>query len=204
MARGPDIKTPECRFAFTRDLFIPRANERGQKKHTGVFLFAKSIDLSELKNAAGKCAIDEWGEKAVQWIKDGLIKTPFLDGDGPQAINKKTGERHAGFAGTTFIRVMSGEEYKPKIVDRNRVPILTVDGCPSGWYGFAVVNPFTWDDPKNGKGVSFGVSALQVVREGESLGGGGGVDVDNFFEKLGDAEAPTKEQAAKGAGGLFD
>lgn len=204
MARGPDIKTPECRFAFTRDLFTPRADDKGKKKFTGVFLFAKGADLSELKAAAGKAAIDQWGDKAVQMIKDEIIKTPFLDGDGKQAINKKSGERHAGFAGTTFIRVMSGEEYKPKVVDRNRNPVFDVSGCPSGWYGFAVVNPFTWEDERNGKGVSFGVSAIQVVREGESLGGGGGVDVDNFFEKLGDADAPTKEAAAKGAAGLFD
>lgn len=207
MARSEDLKTPEARFAFTRELFTAKAgsDEPGAKKKFGcTLLFPKSADLSALKDAAVKAATEEWGDKAVQWIKDGVIKSPFLDGDGPQGIAKKTGERKEGHVGHTFIRVTSGETMKPVVVDRLRNPVVDAAGCPSGCYGFAVVNAFTWDNPKNGKGITFGISMAQVTRPGEALGGGGGPDPDKFFEKIADeGAAPEATKSGQGAGGLF-
>lgn len=202
MARSEDVRTPECRFAFTRGLFELQTGESGREYYGCTLLFPKTADISELKALAVKAAVAEWGEKAIQQIKDGVIKSPFLDGDGPQGISKKSGERNPGYAGNTFIRVTSGKEFKPKIVDRRMNPVVDVSGIPSGWYGKAVVNAFTWFNEKNGKGITFGISTIQVQREGESLGGGG-ADPSQFFEKLED-EKPTEQAAAKGAQGLFD
>lgn len=207
MARSEDIKTPPCRLAFTKDLFIPQEKKNGKKQYGGTLLFPKTTDLSALQQLAVDAAVAEWGDKAVQWIKDGLIKNPFLDGDGKQALSKKTGERHAGFAGNTFIRLVSGEEYKPKIYDKKRNPVMSVEGCPSGSQGFGVVNAFTWENDENGKGVSFGVSLVQVVKVAvgdEILGGGGGADPDKYLDVIEDeGDAPAEVKTGKGAAGLF-
>ena len=67
-----------------------------------------------------------------------------------------------------------------------------------------MLNAYTWDHPKNGRGVSFGISMFQKLQEGERLGGSGGVDTDKFFESVAD-EGPVPEDATTGAGasGLF-
>ncbi|MBI2240268.1 MAG: DUF2815 family protein [Magnetospirillum gryphiswaldense] len=204
MARSEDIKTPLARLAFTQSLFKPQDRDNGKKQYGCSLLFAKSEDLSALQNAALKAATDEWGEKAVQWIKDGIIHSPFLDGDGPQGLNKKTGERHAGFAGCRFIRVISGEDYPPKLFSKQVRPISGQEELYSGCYGYAVVNAFTWENKEKGKGISFGVSMIQVAKDGEKLGGGGGANPDQFFDKIEDeGEAPAETKDGKGAAGLF-
>src|SRR5262245_48280617 len=134
MARSEDIKTPLARLAFTQHLFKPQERENGRKQYNCTLLLPKSADLSALQNAVLKAAVEEWGDKAKQMAKDGLIKNPFLDGDGPQGMNKQSGERHAGFAGHVFIRPMSGEEYRPKIVNRKVLPVTSQDECYSGCY----------------------------------------------------------------------
>jgi hypothetical protein len=149
-------------------------------------------------------AKEEWGDKVEQMLKDKVIKTPFLDGDGPQGKSKKTGEPHAGFPGTTFIRCVSGEEYRPKLVNRAVLPITNRDELYSGCYVYAVINAFTWDTKENGKGVSFGISMVQMAKDGERLGGGGGGNPEEHFEKIADeGDAPASTKDGKGAAGLF-
>lgn len=203
MARSEDLKTPLARLAFTQSLFKPQERDNSKKQFGCTLLFPKSEDLSALQNAALKAATEEWGNKAVQWIKDGIIHSPFLDGDGPQGSNKKTGERHAGFAGHRFIRVISGEAYPPKLFNKAVRPISSQEELYSGCYGFAVVNAFTWENKEKGKGISFGVSMIQVAKDGEKLGGGG-ANPDQFFTNIEDeGEAPVETKDGKGAAGLF-
>lgn len=207
MARGEDIKTPLAIVSFASDLFTARERDNGKKGYGCTLLFDKTTDISALKNMALAVAKDEWGDKAVQWITDGLIKSPFLDGDGPQGLSKKTGERHAGYAGRTFLRCTSGADFKPKVFDKRRNPVLTVDQCPSGSRGYGVINAYTWENKENGKGITFGISMFQVAQMAEGddvLGGGGGPDPDKFFEKIEDeGSAPDSTKSGAGAGGLF-
>lgn len=207
MARSEDLKTPECIVAFAHNLFEPQERDNGKKQFGCSLLFKKGTNLKPLHELALKAAQEEWGDKAAQWIKDEVIKNPFLDGDGKQAVSKKTGERHAGFAGHIFIRCISGEGHKPQVVDRKRNPVFDKAEVPSGSRGFPVINAFTWENKENGKGISFGISMLQVTKKAEGdeiLGGGGGPDPDKFFEKLEDeGEAPAETKSGAGAGGLF-
>ncbi|MGF7063600.1 ssDNA-binding protein [Aminobacter sp. BE322] len=107
----------------------------------------------------------------------------------------------------TFIRCTSGEDYKPKVFDRKRNPVLDKADCPSGSRGFAVVNAFTWENEENGKGISFGISMFQVTKKaegGEILGGTGGPDPDKFFETIDDeGDAPASTKTGNGAASLF-
>ena len=204
MARSADLKTPLARLAFANGLFDLQTTQSGKKQWNCSLLFPKGADISSLKNLALEAAKEEWGDKAVQMIKDEIIKSPFLDGDGKQGKSKKTGEPHEGFPGTTFIRCTSGEDYRPKLVNQKVLPITSKDELYSGCYVFAVVNAFTWDTKENGKGITFGISMLQKVKDGDRLGGGGGGNPDEHFEKIddeGDAPAETKQGA--GAAGLF-
>lgn len=204
MARSQDLKTPLCRFAFTNGLHELQTTDNGKKQWGCSLLWAKSDNIDALKALAVEAAVAEWGDKAKQMIADKLIHSPFLDGDGPQGKSKKTGEPHKGFPGTTFIRVISGEDYRPRLVNQKLLPIVTKDELKSGDYGYAVVNAFTWENKEKGKGISFGISMVQKVKEGESLGGGGAGTPDQYFEKIEDeGEAPAETKAGAGAAGLF-
>lgn len=204
MARSSDLKTILARLAFAQGLYELQTTQSGRKQWNCTLLFLKSADLSPLHNLALEAAIEEWGEKAKQMIKDGIIKSPFLDGDGKQGKSKKTGEPHAGFPGHTFIRCTSGEDYRPKLVNQKVLPITSKDELKSGDYVYAVVNAFTWENKENGKGITFGVSMLQKAKDGESLGGSGGGDPTEHFETIADeGDAPEETKAGAGAGGLF-
>lgn len=202
-----DIKTPEATIGFAKDLFEPNERENGTKNYGCTLFFKKGTDLSALQAAALACAKEAWPGKPVEdWIKDGTVKNPFLDGDGKQGKDNE-GNPKPGYAGTTFLRCTSGIDYKPKVFDRRRNPIMDKDDCPSGSRAFAVINPYAWDNPKNGKGISFGISLVQVTRKAEGseiLGGGGGPNPDAFFETLADeGDAPEATKGGAGAGGLF-
>lgn len=202
-ARSEDTKAPRSVVAFAHNLF--ELNNRG--KYGCSLLWPKGTDLSELKNLAAKTAIDEWGEKAKTMIENKVIKTPFLDGDGPNAVHNETGERYKGFAGTEFIRCVSGKDFKPKVFDKKRNLVMEKADCPSGSIVIPVINAFAWTNDEGGKGVSFGISMLQIakVAEGdEILGGAGGPDPDKFLETLADeGDAPAETKSGSGAAGLF-
>ncbi|CDZ55046.1 ssDNA-binding protein [Neorhizobium galegae] len=206
-SRSQDVKTPLAVLSFSADLFKARERDNGSKGYGCTLLFPKTVSLAALQEAALSAATEEWGDKAKQWIKDGIIKSPFLDGDGKQGLNQKTGERHKGYAGHTFIRCTSGADYKPTVVDKRRNPIVDAGDVPSGSQVYAVVNAYTWENEKNGKGISYGVSLVQVakVAQGEEiLGGGGGPDPDKFFEVIDDeGDAPASTKSGEGAAGLF-
>lgn len=208
--RSEDVKTPLAIVSYARDLF--EARERGddddnkRKGYGCTLIFKKGVDMTALHAAALEAATGRFGDKAAQLIKDEIIKSPFLDGDGKQG-KTKDGEQKEELRGSWFIRCSSGEDYKPKVFDRKRLPVMTVEGCPSGSQVYAVVNAFAWENKKQGKGISFGVSMVQVVKAAEGdevLGGGGGPDPDKFFDKIEDeGEAPASTKSGAGAAGLF-
>lgn len=207
MARSEDAKTPEAIVAFAMDLFTPRDRDNGKKQYGCQLHFKKGADLSALQNIALQAAKEEWGDKAVEWIKNETIKNPFLDGDGKQGRDKE-GNQKPGHAGTTFIRCSSGVDFKPKVFDRRRNPIMDKADVPSGSTVLAVVNAYTWENKENGKGISFGVSLVQVLKkaEGDEVlgGGGGGPDPDKWLEKIDDTgDAPEQTKGGAGAAGLF-
>jgi hypothetical protein len=204
MARSEDLKTPLARLAFANGLFELQTTQSGKKQWNCSLLFPKTADISTLQQLAVDAAVEEWGDKAKQMIKDGIIKSPFLDGDGKQGKSKKTGEPHEGFPAHTFIRCTSGEDYRPKLVNQKVLPITSKDELYSGCFVFAVVNAFTWENKENGKGITFGISMLQKAKEGDRLGGGGGGNPDEHFETIADeGDAPDTTKAGQGAAGLF-
>lgn len=198
--RSEDFKTPKARLSFP-NLFKAQEID-GKQKFGCVLLFPKTSDMSPVKDAVLEAATKAWGDKAKDRLAKGLIKNPILDGDGPQGLNKRTGERHAGYEGCWFIRATSNADRPPRMFNKRAQPAVR-DDFYAGCFVYAVVNAFTWSDDRNGAGVSFGLTYVQVAGDGEALGGGA-PPADKFFEAISDeGAAPAAAQTGEGAGGFF-
>jgi hypothetical protein len=207
MARSEDFKSPECRLSYASGLFKPRAAAEGApERYSATLIFPKAA-RADLEKHVAKVIEDEWGKKGIERAKAGMIKSPFLAGDGKEARSKSSGELHGGMGPDVFfIRVQANKDRPPAV--RWKDPNLqeTEANVFSGCYGKAVLNCFAWNNAQSGDGVSFGIQMFQRTREGERLGGSGGIDPEKFYETIPDdgtgAPAATKDGA--GASGLFD
>lgn len=210
-SRSADFSTQKLgllgRFAFTNGLFELQENN-GRKNWTATLLLPKTLDLSPLHALALEAAEKQWGGKmdVKAAIKDGLIKSPFLDGDGKQGRSKKPPfEPHNGFPGNWFLRLTSGEEYRPKLVNAKLLPIVSKDELKSGDWGYLFGSFYTWENSENGMGITCGMSIVMKAKDGESLGGGGAPAPDAVFNAIPDeGAAPASTQGGAGARGLFD
>ena len=156
-----------------------------------------------MDNAVKNVLIAQWGDKGLERAKAGLIKSPFLDGNGKEARNKKTGELHPGFGPDVFfLRVQSIRA--PTLRYKSEHLPATEDEIYSGCYGKAVLNAFAWNNAQNGDGISFGIQFFQKIKDGDRLGGGGGVNASSWMETVPDeGDAPEATRTGAGAGGLF-
>ena len=203
MARSDDFKTNICRISFANGLFKPRASVEGGALKYGCTLIFPKGDRAHLEKHIAATIQAEWGPKGLERAKAGLIKSPFLAGDGKEARNKQTGEIHPGFGPDVFfIRVQSTCE--PVVLWKSANVPATEDEVYSGCHGKAVLNCFAWHNAQNGDGVSFGIQMFQRTGDGERLGGGGKVDSSKYFETVEDAgPAPDSTKDGAGAAGLF-
>jgi len=202
MFRTDDFKSPTMRGSYLQGLFKARANAEGGTEKFGCTLIGENKDRAVLEAEVKKCIVGEWGEKGLERAAKGLIKSPFLDGDGKEAHNKKTGELNPGMgAGLFFIRPSA--IFEPAVRYKSRSIQASPEEVYSGCYGFAVLNCYAWSHPTNGDGVSFGIAMFQKTGDGERLGGGGGVDVDKWYETVESSDAPAETKGGAGAGGLF-
>jgi hypothetical protein len=204
-ARSEDFKSPPCRLSFAQSLFKPRSVSGGAEKYGCTLIFEKNVDRRLLDAAVRFCIVETWGEKGLQRAKDGLIKSPFLDGAGKEGRNKETGEFQPGMGPDVFfIRPSATVDYPPIVLYRSPNIPATEEEVYSGCYGFAVLNAFAWNNSQSGDGVSFGIKMFQKKSDGERLGGGGPINPEKWHEKIEDAgEAPPETRNGAGASGLF-
>lgn len=214
-SRSEVFKTPLCRFSYVKSMFeravkrddagLPVKDKNGaeitEQQCTLIFNRANT-PMEPFERAILQCITAEWGEKAVDRFKTGLIRTPILAGDGKEARSKKTGEINPGLgADTFFIRVATRLE-APVRYKSQHIPPSHGDGpdqVKSGDHGFAMLQAYTWHNDRNGDGVSFGVSYLQKLKDGEPLGGTGGVDISEVYQSV----SGTEELGTVSASGLF-
>lgn len=204
-ARSEDFKTPPCRVLYAYNLFKTRKNEEGGKEKFGCSLVFANEHRPTLEKIVAGVIVEQWGEKGLERASQGLIKSPFLAGDGKEARNKQTGEINAGFGpGLFFIRPSANADRPPVVRFRSATIHATEEEVYSGCRGFAVLNAFAWNNPKNGDGVSFGIQYFQKTGDDEKIAGSGGVDPEKWHEKIEDkGAAPESTQNGAGAGGLF-
>jgi hypothetical protein len=206
--RSPDFKAPLARLSYA-NLFKPRKRENKdgsvRESYEANFVWPKNTDISALKAAVLAAAADEWGEeKAKDLLKKELIKQPILDGDGKQGRNKE-GEQYKELAGCYFVRAAT--KIAPALFSRQVTAANEKDDLYSGCYVYPVLHAYTWESAEQGKGVSIGMTMVQMAKDGDRLGGNGGErDPSKFFERIdtGEDGGPAGgDKPADGAGGLF-
>lgn len=198
-SRTENFRSPLARLSRV-NLFKPRAHNNKERYELNL-IFPKSTDLGEIKKAIMEAAKAEWGEKAENLLKNGAIKQPLLDGDGPQGVSKKTGERYKELEGNYFIRCASN--LPPALFTRQMTAAVEGTHLYSGCYGYAAIHAYTWENAENGRGVSIGLSMVQHVKDGEKLGSGA-ADPTKFFEKIEDEGEASDGGTGDGAGALFN
>jgi hypothetical protein len=223
MASSTQFKAAGARLSYVQNMFTrvvkkddagnPQLDKNGKQitEQQCTLIFEKAADRTPFDNALREAIVGAWGEPGMKLAKDGLIRLPYLAGDGKEARVKsgdKAGEIREGLgADKWFIRVATRRE-APVRYRSETIPATFGDGddqIKSGDYGFAILHAYAWENSKNGKGVSFGIDYLQKTRAGENLGGSGSaVDVGSVYEAVEDSgAAPAETQSGAGAGGLF-
>jgi hypothetical protein len=159
-------------------IWKPEAMEEGQEPKFSTSLIISKDDkanLTKIKDAvaaAKKQLVDKLGGKEPKGLK-----LPLRDGDEDR-------EDTPGYAGAYFINASS--KRKPEIVDGKREPITEESRVYSGCFVNVSINFYPFDT-KGNKGVAAGLGNIQLVKQGEPLGGTAKRAKDEF-EEIEDAD----------------
>ena len=151
------ILTPVFRVSF------PDIVERSDmsNKYRIQMLFEKGTDISELVAAAKAARFKKWPKGAPKGFLSPFKKVDDMDAD----------DRYDGYEDGMVILAASSL-YRPGVVDKQHNPIDLEEMDTflyGGMYARAAIGAFAYDT-KGNKGVSFGLNAIQIVRDGEPLG----------------------------------
>jgi len=153
-----EIVTPPVRISFPA-LFEPRAVARGkeEKKYQASLLLPPDIELKPFLDCIRAAMLDKFGK---------LLKLPSRSNP-----IKDCGEKDlAGYEdGWHFINVKT--QFQPAVLDQRKQEILDADRVFAGCWCRFHLNAYAWDHPVGGKGVSFSLNAVQLVREDARLDG---------------------------------
>lgn len=159
-AQPTKVITGEVRLSFVHAL-EPDSFEGQDPKYSVMILIRKDDKetLGKVKRAI-EAAVEngirsKWGGKRPK-----SLRMPLRDGD-----DEMDGEE---FEGTYFMRVSS--KNRPGIIDRCKQPVEDSNGIYSGCYARVSMSMFPYDTAGN-RGVSAGLNNIQVLRDGEPLGG---------------------------------
>ena len=157
------------------NLFKARAVDQGQTpKFSSVLIVdKKSPAIAQIKKINQAIIQNKWGDKDVQLkplaMHDGEAKHP---GD-PQYKGK--------------VLISASNTRKPGLVDRSVQPIIEEDAVYPGVYANVSLNLYPYDH-RTAKGVAFGLQAVQIVRDGDRLDGGGGEAAASAFSPIEDED----------------
>lgn len=162
-----DLVTPEVRLSFPQ-LFVAKApppsvtNPNPKKKFSTIILIPPTVSLEPFVAAVKAAMLKKWG----QLVSLPIEKNPIKD-----AAASKPGMK--GFdPGWRFITISANEDRRPAVVDQRNVPVTDPAKVYPGMWVRAYINAYAYGGtPGIPKGVAFGVNAIQLVRDGERLGG---------------------------------
>lgn len=155
------IVTVPVRLAFPA-LFQPKAVAKGNPdlKYQATLLLPPSCDLKPFIVAAKAAMVAKWGQEGA------TMKLPARNNPIKDCAEKDLDGYEEGWR---FINCKS--KYAPTVVDQRRQPILDETKVFAGCWVRAAINAFAYDHPQGGKGVSFGLNAIQLVRDDTRLDG---------------------------------
>lgn len=188
-----EIVTPPLRLAFPA-LFEPKPTVKGgdDLKFQCVCLVPPDVDMAPFYACVRAAMQEKWGKVIQLPSRNNPIKAceEKLHIDGYEE-------------GWRYISVKS--KYRPAVVDQARQEIIDTDRIfPGCWCRFHL-NAFCWDHPQGGKGVSFSLNAVQLVREDRRLDGRRAVSevFDPIEVEDGDGEAFGESEAPSGTDDIF-
>ena len=169
------VITGEVRLSFVHVLEPDSFN--GQEPKYSLMMLIPKDDKKTL------CKIKRAIEAATEYGKSALwngkvpknLRMPLRDGDDEMDSEE--------FEGMYFMRCSS--KNAPGVVDRHKQPIEDSNGIYSGCYGRVSLNMFPYDKAGN-RGISAGLNNVQVLRDGDPLGGRSRAE-DDFDDDFCDA-----------------
>lgn len=150
----------------TKLAFAPKTMGLEDGKWSAALLFPANVDLSALKEAAGRVAVARWGDKAGAMG----LRTPFKE-------QSELAGKYEGF-GTSGVFINVSSKFVPEFyaADGRTMITLSSDVLWSGCFVRAGLTCYHYEKDAQGKaikpGVSFGLAFLQFIAEGEKLSGG--------------------------------
>lgn len=196
---GTKVWTPTFKGGFV-NLLKPKAipGTDGEPQYSMLMLFDTDSDLTKLKEAAVEAAKDKWGDNAAKIRKNPKFKDPFKN----QAdMVDKNGDLYSGMVdGAICVQAQCKQSFgQPQVVDTDQKDLIDARDIYSGAYYRATINAYAWDHSVGGKGVSFGLSNVQKLADGEKLGGGRS-NIEDDFEPIetsgGEDDEPAWDDAA--------
>lgn len=167
------------------NVFKPYSNSPEQApKYSSTILLPKS-DLVSKQNldAAIQAAVQKGLNEKWNGVMPPVVANPIHDGDGVKQDGTPFGDECKG---CWVFTASSNADRQPQVVDRNVQPILDQSQIYSGVYANVAINVFPYIHTGK-KGVGFGLTHIQKVRDGEVLGGAP-VSADKVFSALGGAQ----------------
>jgi hypothetical protein len=206
--------TPVFRASYP-NLFTPRAAQAGAElKYSLTMIFPKVMTdptekalMDALKAAVAKAAVDKWGPDKAKWPTKKLdlgngefrvvsaINSPWHDG-----VEK---DQPGYGADVVYAAASAKAAYKPGLVNAQNQDIIQPNEFYAGCYARAIVTVFAYSNQR--LGVSFGLRAVQKVRDGEPMGGSvNAADVFDAIQAPAGAPAGAAGSAAGAAAGAGD
>jgi hypothetical protein len=186
------LLTPEARLAFPA-LFVPKPRTREVKMdpkgvpippelyYQATLLLPPTVDLRPFHTAMLAACTAKFGRE----FRLPANKNPIRD-----CAEKDL----AGYDEGWHFVAASSKTRRPGVVNRLNEPVTDPAMVYSGMWIRAYLNAFAWNHPSGGKGVSFGLTAVQLIRDDERLDGH--VDAATLFEPLDDLPTVPGEDTA--------
>lgn len=183
------IVTQPVRLAFPA-LFEPKPVAKGNPvlKYQAALLLPPTFDLKPLYECVKAAMMERWGKLEKVPTRNNPIKPcdeKELDGYEP---------------GWHFINVKSN--FAPLVVDQRRQEIIDPERIFAGCWVRAAMNAYAWEHQQGGRGVSFGLNAIQLVRTDTRLDGRKGAT--DMFEEIAMESDDIPTAAKKAAGDASD
>lgn len=161
-----NVTTGEVRLSFV-NLFQPRVNQLGQEaKYSTTILIPKTDSATMGRiHAAIQNAITKGVQTSWKGARPPQPKTPIWDGDGVRQSGEPFGEECKGH----WVLTASSKQQQ-SIVGADMSPIIDQTRVYSGVYGRVNINFFPFDNSGN-RGIGAGLGPVQILRDGEPLGG---------------------------------
>lgn len=171
-------------------LFEKRAIQGSQSepKFSVVVLLPVGHDMKPLQAALVAAAEAKFGAEARALIQQGKVKLPF------RKQVEKAMEGKAGYSddpNAYFLNV--GSDSQPGVVNQRLQPVIDPALVYGGVVANVQINAYAWQHPLSGRGLSFGLQNVQIVRDGPRLGNQN-PDPTKVFDEL---DVPADSPAAR-------